>query len=70
MGPEIPEVNQLCALRLTGVQTGPVWSGRPFLEFGNSDNEELAALAGAVPLRAYAYEQGWTTDTKLELLRG
>ena len=69
-GPEIPEVNQLCALRLTGVQTGPVWSGRPFLEFGDSDNEELAALAGAVPLRAYAYEQGWTTDTKLELLRG
>ena len=32
--------------------------------------EELAALTGAVPLRAYAYELGWTTDTKLELLRG
>jgi hypothetical protein len=69
VGPDIPEINQLCALRLTGVQTGPVWSGRPFLEFGASDNEELTRLAGVEPLRAYAYEQGWTTETKLELLR-
>ena len=69
VGPDIPEVNQLCALRLTGVQTGAVWSGKPFLEFGASDNEELEALAGVEPLRAYAYEQGWTTDTKVELLR-
>ena len=69
VGPDIPEVNQLCALRLAGVQTGPVWSGKPFLDFGRSDNEELEALAGAVPLRAYAYEQGWTTKTEVELLR-
>lgn len=69
VGPGIPAVDQLVALRLAAVTTGRVWSGTPFLEWGSSDNEELEPLHRAVPLRAYAYEQGWTTDTKLELLR-
>ncbi len=69
VGPDIPEVNQLCAMRLAGVQTGAVWSGKPFLEFGASDNEELEGLAGVELLGAYAYEQGWTTETQVELLQ-
>ena len=46
-----------------------MFSGKSFLEFGAADNEELEALAGVEPLRAYAYEQGWTTETRVELLR-
>ena len=51
------------------MRTGAVWSGKPFLEFGASDNEELEGLNGVELLRAYAYEQGWTTEAKVELLR-
>lgn len=69
VGPQIPAVNQLCALRLASVTTGAVWSGKPHLDFGASDNEELTALRDVEPLRAYAYEQGWTTKAELELLR-
>ena len=67
--PDIPEVNQVCALRLAGVRTGAAWSGKPFLDFGASDNEALEGLNGVELLRAYAYEQGWTTEAKVELLR-
>ena len=69
VGLDIPGVNQLCALRLAGVRTANVWSGKPFLEFGASDNEELEGLNGVELLRAFTCEQGWTTETKVELLR-
>jgi hypothetical protein len=67
VGPDIPETRQLVSLRLSDVATGDVYSGRPFLEFGYSDNEELDALRDVVPLRAYAYKQGWTTDSVVQL---
>lgn len=69
VGPRIPEVRQLVSLKLGNVQTGDVFSGSPTLEFGGSQSEELEALKDAVPLRAYAYRQGWVTDSVVELVK-
>lgn len=67
-GPHIPEVRQLTSLKLSGGTTQDVFSGKPFLRFGASDNEELEPLAGVEPIRAFTYRQGWTTDAVEELL--
>lgn len=68
VGPEIPETRQLVSLKLQNVRTGDVFSGVPSLEFGSSDSEELEPLHDAEPVRAYAYRQGWTTDSVVELV--
>ena len=49
------------------MRTGAAWSGKPFHDFGTSDNEELEGMNGVELL--HAYEQGWTTEAKVELLR-
>lgn len=67
-GPDIPEVRQLTSLKLRGARTQDVFSGTPFLRFGESDNEELEALRDVEPVRAFTYRQGWTTDTVEELV--
>ncbi len=68
VGPAIPETRQLLSLKLQGMRTGEVFSGRPHLEFGESDNEELVPLRGVELVRAYTFKQGWTTDAILELV--
>lgn len=68
VGPEIPQTKQLVSLRLSGVRTADVHVGRPFLEFYDSDNEELSLLRDAVPIAAHTYRQGWTTTADLELI--
>lgn len=68
IGPEIPETKQLLRLPLGGVNTGDTYSGKPFLTFGESDNEDLEPLKNAELVRGYVYKSGWKTDTVLEVL--
>lgn len=69
VGPEIPEIRQLVSLKLQNVSSGNIYSGQPYLRFCSSDNEELEPLQQATPIRGYTYQQGWTTDSTVELLR-
>lgn len=69
VGPEIPAVHQLGAMRLKGTQTTGVWSGRGSLAFGPSDNEELVELGQVEVTSAYAFGRGWTTDAVVEVLK-
>jgi hypothetical protein len=68
VGPEIPETKQLLGLPLGGMRTGDTFSGKPFLKFGDSDNEDLEPLKNVELLRGYTYKSGWKTDTVLEVL--
>nr|WP_191909890.1 acetoacetate decarboxylase family protein [Microbispora cellulosiformans] len=67
-GPEIPAATQLLELQLRGVRTGDVFTGRPHLEIHDAENEDLAPLRDCEPIAAYAYKQGWTTDTDARLV--
>lgn len=69
VGPEIPEIRQLVELKLQNVRTGDVFVGVPHLEIGSGDNEDLDLLRDVEPVAAYAFRQGWTTDTVLQLVR-
>ena len=69
VGPEIPVVHQLGALKLKGSRTVDVWSGTGHVTFGASDNEELAELGRVEVVGAYAFNRGWTTDAVVEVLR-
>lgn len=68
VGEEIPETKQLLGLPLSGANTGDMFSGKPYLKFGESDNEDLELLKDAEPIRGFVYKSGWKTDTVLELL--
>lgn len=67
-GPDVPEVRQLLLLQLQGARTVDVWSGKGFVTFGDSDNEELLPLQPKEVVGAYYFKRGWTTDNKTELL--
>ena len=68
VGPDIPETKQLLGLPLGNMRTGDAFSGKPFLKFGDSDNEDLEPLKNVELLRGYTYKSGWKTDTVLEVL--
>ena len=68
VGPAIPETKQLLGLPLTDGRTGDMFSGKPYLKFGASDNEDLEPLKNVELVRGYTYKSGWKTDTVLEVL--
>ena len=67
-GPEVAEVRQLLSLQLAGARTVDVWSGKGFVRFGESDNEELLPLEPREIVGAYYFKRGWTTSHQTDLL--
>lgn len=67
-GAEVPEVRQLLTLKLGGAKTVEVWSGKGFVNFGESDNEELLPLQPKEIVSAYYFKRGWTTSHETDLL--
>ncbi|WP_328853317.1 acetoacetate decarboxylase family protein [Micromonospora globbae] len=66
--PTIPTRTRLLGLQLANVRTGEVFRGNPHLKIHDAVNEDLAPLRDVEPFAAYAFKQGWTTDTTAEVL--
>jgi len=68
IGPELPAIHQLLSLKLQSVKTADVFTGRPSLTIGSSDNEDLEDLGNVELVSGWAFKQGWTTDAIVELV--
>jgi len=68
IGPQLPEIHQLLSLKLKAVKTGDVFTGRPTMQIGTSDNEDLDGLHSVELVSGWAFKQGWTTDASVELV--
>lgn len=66
--PDVPEVEQLFELPLTGTRASPVWAGSGTIEFGASPDEELNGLGDITITGGYLYQRGWTTAPVAKLL--
>lgn len=66
--PDVPDLEQLFELPLTGTSMSPVWAGGGALSFGDAPDEELQGLGALDVTGGYLYERGWTTDRVARLL--
>lgn len=67
-GPGIPAVDQLLGSSPGNVRFAGIWRGRPWLQLGAGDNEELTQLGDIEVLEGYLYRRGWTLDRNARLI--
>lgn len=66
--PDVPDVEQLFELPLTGTRMSPVWSGEGTIAFGEADDEELSDLGTPEVTGGYLYQRAWVTAPVARLL--
>ena len=67
-GPGIAAVDQLTESTPTNVRFAGIWRGKPWLQFGEGDNEELTQLGEIEVLEGYLYRRGWTLERNARLV--
>lgn len=66
--PDVPDIEQLFELPLTGTRSSPVWSGHGEIAFGASADEELPELGTPEVTGGYLYQRAWVTAPVARLL--